>query len=65
MLVKLSDEVSVNPEYVASVTIRHEIDVVTVLMHDGIKYIFGRDYGRSIWETADRITKLINGDDNG
>jgi len=65
MLVKLSDEVSVNPEYVASVTIRHEIDVVTVLMHDGIKCIFGPDYGRSIWETADRITKLINGDSNG
>lgn len=65
MLVKISDTVSVNPDYVASVTIKHEIDVITVLMSYGEKHILTCDYGKSIWETAKRIDALINGDDNG
>lgn len=65
VLVKLSDEVSVNPECVSSVVTNHEYDRVCVLMNGGGEYLFGLDYGRSIWETADRITKLINGDING
>lgn len=65
MLVKLSSEVSVNPDLVASVVINSEYDSVTVMMHDGAKYHYGPDYSRSIWQTADRINAAINGDENG
>jgi len=61
MLVELDDKVSVNPDYVASIRINSDLDVVVVMMHDGEKIIVCHDYNCSVWQTADRIRGLING----
>lgn len=65
MLVKLSDEVSVNTDNVTHIETDHIHESVFIHMVGCGCAMVPCDYGRSIWQTADRIMKLINGDDNG
>lgn len=62
MLIRLKDDLWVNPREVASVHIidRHT-SVVIVEMVGGTTHAIESDYGKSTYDTMLRILKVING----
>ena len=61
-LVKLNNSVTVNPDHVVSVTRDYHDRLILVRDVLGQVHEIGVDYGKSAFETQDRITKLISGD---
>lgn len=62
MIVSINSELHINPEHVTSVTIPSESSnaYIAITMSTGDRHIVQHDYGRSIYQTLDRIVKLIN-----
>jgi hypothetical protein len=61
-IVKLNSDLAVNPESVASLKVNSAYDTITIRMADGQEHHLNRDYGKSVWETHDKIVKLIAGE---
>ncbi len=57
--VKVFADVVVNPDHVASVTVDYDCDRVTVSLVTGVIHSRGRDYGKSLGETYDRVVRLL------
>lgn len=60
MLVKLNSEITVNPTHVSHVQVHPHYNTVVVKMVSGEQFTLQSDYGRSVWETHDRIVKACN-----
>jgi hypothetical protein len=58
-LAKMTSNLFINPDCVASVKVNYEHGSVTIRMADGIEHHLDCDYGKSIWQTHDRIIKLL------
>lgn len=62
-IVKLGSDLAVNPEFVASLKVNSAYDTITVRMADGQEHHLNREYGKGVWETHDKILKLLTGDE--
>lgn len=62
-LVQLTPEFSVDPEDVSEVTVNPQANNVTVRLNNtaGSYYVIHTDYNKSVYETRDRIVRLIDG----
>ena len=64
-LVSLGSGIAVNPEHVVSVTLDFHGRYVLVKDVLGQTHEIGCDYGKSIYDTKNRIEKIISGGDEG
>jgi hypothetical protein len=59
-LIRLTDNVSINPVEVTSVETDYDKDRITVQMKDGNRYTLGKGYGQTLSQTSDAVINRIN-----
>lgn len=59
-MIKISTDVWLNPAYIASVSLGGYRDCLYVRMADGKEHRVEMDYGKTVWETQDRLMKEID-----
>ena len=60
MLLKVTDNLSVNPDHVVSLQPNSDRGHLVMTMQTGERHVIPCDYRKSCWETNDRIFKLLN-----
>lgn len=60
MMIQLSDGCYVAADQIAEVKVNGNSRTLAVRMKDGIGHSLYADYGKSVYETADRLIKEIN-----
>lgn len=58
-MIKLTGEMYVRAEDVSEVSINRDAGTVTVRMKNGIGHHVPNDYGKSVYDTVDRLIKEI------
>lgn len=58
-MINLKSGVWVAPDQIAQVRVNDNSDMINVVLKDGDMVSIGHDYGKGIYETADRIIALI------
>lgn len=59
-LVTVSNTVTLNPQFIASIVVNDATNRLMVRMHDGEEIYLPCQYGKSIWVTRDDLVKAMN-----